>query len=202
MALWRILCYVLQHVGGGYKALPSATSGIALSGICTAIRYDLRCPNCSFLCSIQCFLFKDIRRNSAPWTKPEYRSRNPEYFIAYKETPFAPLLLSQDCFSHPDFGYQQCHGVVAAAGCLCPRCGAGRQPCLSRNCMAGTALPRRELPGEQMGLLRMDASRQDFSPFSANWPELEFNCVQRTYGSQGSIRLIAVCSLAAGQLQL
>lgn len=47
-----------------------------------------------------------------------------------------------------------------------------------------------------------DSDGQGFSPFSATWPEMGFNFVQRTYGSQGSICLIAVCSLAARQLQL
>lgn len=46
-----------------------------------------------------------------------------------------------------------------------------------------------------------DVDGEDFSPFSANHPELEFNFVQWTYGSQDSVCLIAVCSLAARLLQ-
>lgn len=77
-----------------------------------------------------------------------------EYFTGFKGRPFAPSLLSQDCFSHPNFRCKRCHWVAAAAGCLRAWQSAGQQSCFSCNYTAGTALPRRELPGEQMGLLR------------------------------------------------
>lgn len=45
-----------------------------------------------------------------------------------------------------------------------------------------------------------DKDGEDFSPFSANQSELEFNFVQWTYGSQGSVCLIAFSSLASTPL--
>lgn len=45
-----------------------------------------------------------------------------------------------------------------------------------------------------------DKGGEDFSPFSANQLELEFNFVQWTYGNQGSVCLIAFSSLVSTPL--
>lgn len=131
------------------------------------------------LCSIQWFLFKHKKKNCAPWTGPEHISPT-----GFKERYFAPPLLSRGCFSHLVFEYKRCHCVAAAAGCLPAHAVHPGESCWENN------------------LVCWDSNGQDFSPFSANWLELGFNFVQWTYGRQGSICLIAVCSLSARQLQL
>lgn len=101
----------------------------------------------------------------------------------------APLLLAREqCFSHPVFLVQKMPFIACWAVLLLLQSCSGHSTDKERDVVPANGSAE-------------DVDGEDFSPFSANHPELEFNFVQWTYGSQDSVCLIAVCSLAARLLQ-
>lgn len=103
----------------------------------------------------------------------------------------APLLLAREqCFSHPVFLVQKnaIYCMLLWAVLLLLQSCSGHSTDKERDVVPANGSAE-------------DVDGEDFSPFSANHPELEFNFVQWTYGSQDSVCLIAVCSLAARLLQ-
>lgn len=131
--------------------------------------------------------------------QPQHTSPEPEYFIGFKESPFAPPLLSQDCFLHPSFECKWCHWVGAPASCPQAWHSTGQESCSSA-VIWPVQHSQGELPTSKQ--LHQGLPWAGFFTVQCQPPKLGFNFVQWTYRSQGSIRLIAACSLAATQLQL
>lgn len=128
---------------------------------------------------------------------PEHVTPKPEHFTGFKKTTFAPPLLSWDCFSHPSFVSKLYHWVGAAAKLLPGTAQHQEAVLLLLQFYSRHSTSEERADGRANGSAE-DSSGQDFSPFSANWPELGFNFVQWTYGSQGSICLNC-CSLSGSQ---
>lgn len=100
--------------------------------------------------------------------QPQHTSPEPEYFIGFKESPFSPPLLSQDCFLHPSFECKWCHWVGAAASCPQAWHSTGQESCSS-----AVIWPVQHSQGEscrQANSSTKHSHGQDFPLFSANPP--------------------------------